>query len=115
MTPTPLPMGPVDCRTRNPMRAAAGAFVVSLDSMMNIAFPSIAAAFGVAPETIRWVIICYTGVYALMAFAGGSVADLIGHMRVFRAGVALTAVALLAGACAPSFGWLLAARAVQGI
>ena len=98
-----------------PWLAAAGAFVVSLDSMMNIAFPSIAAAFGVPPETIRWVIICYTGVYALTAFAGGAVADLIGHMRVFRAGVALTAVALLAGACAPSFGWLLAARAVQGI
>jgi MFS family permease len=94
--------------------AAAGAFVVSLDSMMNIAFPSIAAAFGVAPETIRWVIICYTGVYAIMAFAGGAAADVVGHVRVFRAGVALTAVALLAGALAPGFGWLLAARALQG-
>ena len=30
--------------------AAAGAFVVSLDSMMNIAFPAIAAAFAVPPE-----------------------------------------------------------------
>ena len=28
-----------------PTLAAAGAFVVSLDSMMNIAFPAIAAAF----------------------------------------------------------------------
>ena len=47
--------------------AAAGAFVVSLDSMMNIAFPSIAAAFGVPPESMRGVIIWYTGVYAIMA------------------------------------------------
>ena len=98
-----------------PWLAAAGAFVVSLDSMMNIAFPSIAAAFAVPPETIRWVIIFYTGVYAITAFAGGAVADLVGHMRVFRAGVALTAVALVAGGCAPSFGWLLAARVVQGV
>jgi MFS family permease len=98
-----------------PWLAAAGAFVVSLDSMMNIAFPAIAAAFAVPPETIQWVIICYTGVYALMAFAGGAVADLVGHVRVFRVGVALTAVALLAGGLAPSFGWLLAARVLQGV
>src|SRR3989442_9047592 len=98
-----------------PLLAAAGAFVVSLDSMMNIAFPSIAAAFAVPPETIQWVIICYTGVYAVMAFAGGAVADLVGHVRVFRVGVALTVVALVGGALAPSFAWLLAARVVQGL
>jgi MFS family permease len=89
--------------------------VVSLDSMMNIAFPSIAAAFAVPPETIRWVIICYTGVYAIMAFFGGAAADVVGHLRVFRVGVAVTALALLAGALAPSFGWLLAARVLQGL
>jgi MFS family permease len=98
-----------------PWLAAAGAFVVSLDSMMNIAFPAIAMAFAVPPETIRWVIICYTGVYAITAFAGGAVADLVGHVRVFRVGLVLTAVALLAGGVAPSFGWLLAARIVQGL
>ena len=95
--------------------AAAGAFVVSLDSMMNVAFPAIASAFAVPPETIRWVIICYTGVYAIMAFAGGAVADLVGHVRVFRLGVALTAVSFLGGALAPTFGWLLAARVLQGV
>src|SRR5438132_11645296 len=97
-----------------PWLAAACAFVVSLDSMMNIAFPSMATAFAVPPETIRWVIICYTGVYALTAFAGGAVADLVGYPGVFRAGVALTALALFAGGVAPSFEWLLAARVLQG-
>ena len=48
-----------------PWLAAAGAFVVSLDSMMNIAFPSMASAFAIPAETIRWVIICYTAVYAI--------------------------------------------------
>ena len=95
--------------------AAAGAFVVSLDSMMNVAFPAIAHAFAVPPETIRWVIICYTGVYAIMAFAGGAAADLVGHLRVFRIGIALTAVAFLGGALAPTFGWLLVARVLQGV
>jgi len=95
--------------------AAAGAFVVSLDSMMNIAFPSIAADLGVPAESMRWVIICYVGVYALTAFAGGAVADVVGHVRVFRVGVALSAVALLAGGLAPTLGWMLAARALQGV
>lgn len=55
--------------------AAAGAFVVSLDSMVNIAFPSMAAAFRVPPEQMRWVIICYVGTYAFMSFGGGALAD----------------------------------------
>ena len=98
-----------------PLLAAAGAFVVSLDSMMNIAFPAIVAGFALPPEAARWVIIWYTGVYALTSFAGGALADVVGHVRVFRVGVLLTAVALLAGGLAPGFGWMLAARALQGV
>ena len=95
--------------------AAAGALVVSLDSMMNIAFPAIAVAFAVPPERVRWVIICYVLTYAITAFAGGAAADQIGHVAVFRAGVALSLVAFVMGGIAPSFGWLLVARIVQGL
>ena len=94
--------------------AAAGALVVSLDSMMNIAFPAIAAAFAVPPERVRWVIICYVLTYAITSFAGGAAADRIGHVAVFRAGVALSVVAFAMGGAAASFGWLLVARVVQG-
>jgi MFS family permease len=94
--------------------AAAGALVVSLDSMMNIAFPAIAAAFVVPPERVRWVIICYVLTYAITAFAGGAAADQLGHVAVFRAGVALSVVAFVMGGAAPSFNWLLIARVVQG-
>ena len=95
--------------------AAAGALVVSLDSMMNNACPAIAAAFAVPPERVRWVIICYVLTYAITAFAGGAAADQIGHVAVFRAGVALSLVAFVMGGIAPSFGWLLIARIVQGL
>jgi MFS family permease len=83
--------------------------------MMNIAFPSIAAGLAVPAESMRWVIICYVGVYALTAFAGGAVADLVGHVRVFRVGIALTAVALVAGGLSASLGPMLLARALQGV
>jgi MFS family permease len=94
--------------------AAAGALVVSLDSMMNIAFPAIAAAFAVPPERVRWVIICYVLTYAITSFVGGAAADRIGHVSVFRAGLALSVVAFLMGGAARSFDWLLIARVVQG-
>jgi MFS family permease len=95
--------------------AAGGAFVVSLDSIMNVAFPAIAAAFAVPPERMRWVIIGYVGTYALTAFAGGALGDRIGHGRVFRAGLALSVVAFVVAGLAPTFGWLLAGRVLQGL
>jgi DHA2 family methylenomycin A resistance protein-like MFS transporter len=95
--------------------AATGAFVVSLDSMVNIAFPSMAASFGVPPESMRWVIVCYVFTYSLVSFMGGGVGDRIGHARVFSAGAGLSALAFLVTARAPTFGWLLVGRVVQGL
>src|SRR5437588_714261 len=94
---------------------AAGAFVGSLDSMVNIAFPAIAAAFDAPPEQVRWVIICYTGSYAVMSFIAGTAADRIGHLPVFRSGLVLSVAGFALCGLAPTFGFLLAGRAVQGI
>lgn len=95
--------------------AAAGAFLVSLDSIINIAFPHIAAAFGTPPEAMRWVIVAYVLTYALVALGGGALGDAVGHGRVFRAGVALGLIGYAVAGLAPSFGWLLAGRVVQGL
>ena len=95
--------------------AAAGAGVVSLDSIINVAFPAMAAAFAEPPERVRWVIVCYVFTYSLTAFCGGALADRVGHARVFRAGLALTAIALAAGGLSATFDRLLAARVMQGV
>ncbi|MBI2216756.1 MAG: MFS transporter [Candidatus Rokubacteria bacterium] len=95
--------------------AAAGAFLISLDSTLNIAFPAMAAWFERPPESMRWVIVSYVLTYSLTSFAGGALADRLGLARVFRAGVALSAVAYVLAAAAPAFTWLIAARVVQGI
>jgi MFS family permease len=95
--------------------AAAGAFVVSLDSMVNIAFPAIAAAFGTPPERVRWIIVCYVFTYAVMSFVGGAAADRLGHASVLKAGMALSVAGFLLVGAAPTFGWVLAGRAVQGV
>ena len=95
--------------------AAAGAGVISLDSIINVAFPAMAAAFAEPPERVRWVIVCYVFTYSLTAFCGGALADRIGHARVFRTGLALTAVSLALGGLAGTFDRLLAARVMQGV
>ena len=95
--------------------AGFGAFVISLDSMMNIAFPAIAAAFATPPEAMRWVIIPYVFSYSIMSFVGGALADRVGHSRVFRVGLAGVTVAFAMGTVAPTFGWLVAARVLQGL
>lgn len=95
--------------------AAAGAFTVSLDSTVNIAFPAIATAFAVPPEAMRWVILCYVSTYAVTSFVGGALADRAGHAAVFRAGVALSAAGFAVAGLAPTFGGFLAGRVVQGL
>jgi MFS family permease len=83
--------------------------------MVNIAFPAIAAAFALPPDAMRWVIICYVFTYSIVSFAGGALADRIGHARVFSTGLAVSALAFILAAGAPAFGWLLGARALQGL
>jgi MFS family permease len=95
--------------------AALGAFTVSLDSTVNIAFPDMAAAFGRGPGSIRWVIICYVLTYALTSFAAGLVADRVGPARVFTAGAWLSAACFAAYLVSHSFAGLLALRVLQGV
>jgi len=89
--------------------------VISLDSMVNIAFPAMAATFGVSAPAMRWVIVCYVLSYAFLSFAGGALGDRIGYRPVFVVGMAGSAVAYVVAAAAPTFGWLLAGRVMQGL
>src|SRR3970040_1869376 len=95
--------------------AAAGFLLVGLDGSVNIAFPAMSAAFRVGRTTIRWVIICYVGTYALTAFAAGVLADRLGPGRVVRAGLVLSLFCFAAYALAPSFAMFLLLRVLQGV
>jgi MFS family permease len=83
--------------------------------MVNVAFPAMAAAFAIPPEQVRWVIVCYVLAYAVLSFVGGTLGDVVGHARVFRLGLAGSAAGFALAALAPTFGWLLAGRVVQGL
>src|SRR5438876_11206619 len=50
-----------------------------------------------------------------LSFAGGALGDRIGYRPVFVVGMAGSAVAYVVAAAAPTFGWLLAGRVMQGL
>jgi len=74
-----------------------------------------ATTFALAPERMRWVIVGYVGTYAIMSFVAGALADVIGHHRVFRAGLAVSALGFVLVGQAPSFASVLVGRVVQGL
>ena len=92
-----------------------GISVVPLDTAVNIAFPDITGSFGLPIAMIQWVVICYVLTHAGLMLAFGRVGDMWSHARVFRAGLAWSVAAFLLCAAAPSFGWLLFFRFLQGI
>lgn len=89
--------------------------MVPLDSALNIAFPAITTHFGLALPAIQWIVICYVLTYGSLMLGIGRLGDIFGHARVFRAGLAWSALAYLLCAWAPGYGWLLACRVLQGI
>ena len=93
----------------------AGTLVVQLDTMVNVAFPHIVEAFGIAVPTIQWVVICYVLVHASLMLVCGRLGDLFGYRRVFLIGCAWSAVAFVLCATAQTYAWLLAARGMQGV
>ena len=92
-----------------------GISVVPLDTAVNIAVPEITGSFGLPIPMIQWVVICYVLTHAGLMLACGRIGDMWGHGRVFRAGLLWSIAAFLLCAAAPSFGWLLFARFLQGI
>ncbi len=106
-------------RTARPAVALAvvllSMLVAPLDSAVNAAFPAITAAFGLEVAAIQWIVIAYMLAFSSLIVVSGRLADLFGYRRVFRAGLAFTALAFLGCGLAPAYGWLLTARVFQGV
>lgn len=92
-----------------------GAAVAPLDFAVNVAFPAMTAAFALETRAIRWVAVCYVLSYGSLMLAFGALGDRVGHLRMFRAGLLLGAVAFTLCAVATDFSMLLAARVLQGV
>lgn len=92
-----------------------GTLVVPLDSMVNLDFPSILQHFALGIPAIQWVVISYTLTHASLLLVFGRIGDMVGHRRIFLLGTFWSGAAFVACGAAPSYGWLLAARCLQGV
>jgi EmrB/QacA subfamily drug resistance transporter len=91
-------------------------FVIVIDaSIVNVALPSIGAHLHFARADLSWVVNAYTLTFGGFLLLGGRMADLLGRRRMFMLGLVLFSVASFAGGIAQSEGWLIAARAIQGL
>jgi EmrB/QacA subfamily drug resistance transporter len=84
-------------------------------TVVNIALPHIQTGLHFTPASLSWVLNAYTLTFGGLLLLGGRAGDILGRRRVFIAGISLFTLASLAGGLAQSAGWLLAARAAQGV
>jgi EmrB/QacA subfamily drug resistance transporter len=91
-------------------------FMVILDlSIVNVALPSIQSSLGFTSPELQWVVDAYAITFAGFLMLGGRAADHYGQRRTFVIALVLFAVTSLIGGAAPSQGWLIGGRAIQGI
>jgi EmrB/QacA subfamily drug resistance transporter len=90
--------------------------MIILDAtVVNIALPHIQQGLHFSLTSLSWVLNAYTLTFGGLLLLGGRAGDILGRRRVFLAGISLFTIASLAGGLATSGGWLLAARAAQGM
>ncbi|WP_406641406.1 MFS transporter [Amycolatopsis sp. WGS_07] len=81
----------------------------------SLALPDISGSLATSLSSAQWVVNAFFLTFASFMAITGSLADLAGRRRMFAAGIGVFCAAMLAAACAPSIGVLIAARAVAGI
>jgi EmrB/QacA subfamily drug resistance transporter len=90
--------------------------MASVDAtVVGIALPVIGHEFRAGMAALQWVVTGYTLTLAGLLLVAGALGDRYGRRRVFLLGVAWFAVASALCGVAPDAGFLVAARALQGV
>jgi EmrB/QacA subfamily drug resistance transporter len=93
-----------------------GFFMTLLDlTIVNIAIPNLITELHASLDDVLWVINAYALVLAVLVITAGRLGDLVGPRIMFISGVAVFTTASVACGLAPSPGWLIGFRAVQGL
>jgi EmrB/QacA subfamily drug resistance transporter len=90
-------------------------FMTSTDVVsVGVLLVPIERSFDTTLTTAQWVMNAYALVFAMLIVTCGRLADMRGRRQLIIIGLSLFAAASVVDALAPSIGWLIAARAVQG-
>src|SRR3954471_16149245 len=77
--------------------------------------PAIGQAFDVGPMAVQQTLSLFLFTFAFMMLFYGTLSDSFGRRPVILVALVVYTLASVAAALAPSFGWLLACRALQGL
>ncbi|MDO8328845.1 MAG: MFS transporter [Fluviicoccus sp.] len=84
-------------------------------SIANVGLPTLARVFDAPFADVQWVVIAYLLSVTTLVVSAGRLGDLLGRRRVLLTGIGVFTVASALCSLAPSLGWLIATRALQGM
>jgi EmrB/QacA subfamily drug resistance transporter len=91
-------------------------FMIMLDNtVVNVALPAIQEDLDATIASLEWTVNAYTLTFAVLLVTGGRLGDIFGRRRMFLFGVVAFALSSAAIGMAPTQGWLVAGRALQGV
>jgi len=95
---------------------AVGSFMASLNAAsLVIILPTLQRDLHTQLINVLWVLLSYTLATAVLLLSVGRLADLVGNKRIYVAGYAVFGLGSVLCGLAPTAGFLIAARFVQGI
>ena len=95
---------------------AVAYFMTIVDlTIVNVSLPTIGRDLHFSETSLQWVVTAYALTFGGLLLLGGRAADLLGRRRVLMVGLGLFTAASLACGLATGEGFLIGARAVQGV
>jgi EmrB/QacA subfamily drug resistance transporter len=92
-----------------------GSLMAALDTLVvSTSLSTIRLDLDASLEQLEWTVNSYNLSFAVLLVTGAALGDRFGRRKLYAVGLGLFAVASAASALAPSVGWLIAARALQG-
>jgi EmrB/QacA subfamily drug resistance transporter len=95
---------------------AMAMFATNLDFFaLNLSIPGMARDLDVSTTDMQWAISGFMLALGSFLIPGGRLGDILGRRRMLITGTAIFGLSSLAGGLAPSAGFLIGARLIQGI
>jgi DHA2 family methylenomycin A resistance protein-like MFS transporter len=95
--------------------ALLGFVMIALDaSAVNVALPVVGRGLGGSTSGLQWIVDAYTLMFAALLLSAGAFSDRLGASRLYAGGAAAFTLASVACGLAPTLGFLIVARLVQG-
>jgi EmrB/QacA subfamily drug resistance transporter len=93
-----------------------GSLMAALDTLVvSTALSTIRVDLGASVEALEWTVNAYNLSFAVLLITAAALGDRFGRRNLYAGGLGLFAVASALCALAPGAGWLIAARALQGV